>query len=142
MVMAAGIRQRRNDSALRLLASRGARWIRATMLADTHPDSGCGIKILPRELFLQLPFFNHMHRFMPSLVRRHGGIVVGVPVAHRPRIAGTSKYRILDRLIVGISDVMGVIWLLRRAPAQGAVDEIKAPAKRAKSRPAKKGAKS
>ena len=141
MVMAAGIRQRRNDSALRLLASRGARWIRATMLADTHPDSGCGIKILPRELFLQLPFFNHMHRFMPSLVRRHGGIVVGVPVAHRPRIAGTSKYRILDRLIVGISDVMGVIWLLRRAPAQGAVDEIKAPAKRAKSRPAKKGAK-
>ena len=126
MVMAAGIRQRRADSAMRLLASRGAKWVRASLLADTHPDSGCGIKVLPRTLFLQLPFFNHMHRFMPSLVRRHGGVVLGVPVAHRPRIAGTSKYRILDRLLVGISDVLGVIWLLRRAPALGAVHEVMA----------------
>ncbi len=127
LAMAAGIRQRRNDSALRLLASRGAKWVRATLLADTHPDSGCGIKILPRALFLELPFFNHMHRFMPSLVRRHGGVVLGVPVAHRPRVAGTSKYRILDRLLVGISDVLGVIWLLRRAPAQGDVSEYARP---------------
>ncbi|MDG2404428.1 MAG: glycosyltransferase family 2 protein [Paracoccaceae bacterium] len=126
MVMAAGIRQRRDDSAMRLLASRGAKWVRASLLADTHPDSGCGIKILPRALFLQLPFFNHMHRFMPSLVRRHGGVVLGVPVAHRARIAGTSKYRILDRLLVGIIDVLGVIWLLRRAPTQGAVHEVMA----------------
>ena len=127
MVMAAGIRQRRNDSAMRLLASRGAKWIRAGLLGDTHPDSGCGIKILPRDLFMQLPFFDHMHRFMPSLVRRHGGIVVGVPVAHRPRIVGASKYRILDRLLVGISDVIGVMWLLRRGPAQGSVTEIIVP---------------
>ena len=90
MVMAAGIRQRRNDSPMRLLASRGAKWIRTSLLGDTHPDSGCGIKILPRDLFMQLPFFNHMHRFMPSLVRRHGGIVIGVPVAHRPRIVAVS----------------------------------------------------
>jgi dolichol-phosphate mannosyltransferase len=124
MVMAAGIRQRRDDSVMRLLASRGAKWVRASLLSDTHPDSGCGIKVLPRALFLQLPFFNHMHRFMPSLVRRHGGVVLGVPVAHRPRISGMSKYRILDRLLVGISDVLGVIWLLRRAPAQGAVYEV------------------
>ena len=124
MVMAAGIRQRRKDSPIRLLASRGARWIRTSFLGDTHPDSGCGIKILPRELFMQLPFFNHMHRFMPSLVRRHGGIVIGVPVAHRPRIVGASKYRILDRMLVGISDVIGVIWLLRRGPAQGYVTEV------------------
>ena len=109
---------------MRLLASRGARWIRRSLLADTHPDSGCGIKILHRSLFLQLPFFNHMHRFMPSLVRRHGGMVVGVEVAHRPRLRGSSKYRILDRLAVGISDVFGVIWLLRRAPRQGEVTEI------------------
>jgi len=68
-----------------------------------------------------------MHRFMPSLVRRHGGVVLGVPVAHRPRVAGTSKYRILDRLLVGISDVLGVIWLLRRAPAQGDVSESARP---------------
>ena len=122
--MAAGIRQRRKDSPMRLLASRGAKWIRASLLGDTHPDSGCGIKILPRDLFMQLPFFNHMHRFMPSLVRRHGGIVIGVPVAHRPRIVGASKYRILDRLLVGVSDVIGVIWLLRRGPAQGYVTEV------------------
>jgi len=122
--MAAGIRANRQDSQIRLLASRAAKWIRASLLGDTHPDSGCGIKILQRELFLQLPFFNHMHRFMPSLVRRHGGFVTGVSVAHRPRIAGTSKYRVLDRLVVGISDIVGVIWLLRRAPRQGMVEEL------------------
>ena len=125
--MAAGIRQRRSDSPMRLLASCGAKWVRTSLLGDTHPDSGCGIKILPRDLFMQLPFFNHMHRFMPSLVRRHGGIVIGVPVAHRPRIVGVSKYRILDRLLVGVSDVIGVIWLLRRGPAQGYVTEIMVP---------------
>ncbi len=127
MVMAAGIRQRRKDSPMRLLASRGAKWIRTSLLGDTHPDSGCGIKILPRDLFMQLPFFNHMHRFMPSLVRRHGGIVIGVPVAHRPRIVGASKYRILDRMLVGISDVIGVIWLLRRGPGLGYATEVMVP---------------
>jgi dolichol-phosphate mannosyltransferase len=127
--MAAGIRARRQDSAMRLFASRAARWIRRSLLADTHPDSGCGIKVLHRALFLQLPFFNHMHRFMPSLVRRHGGIVIGVDVAHRPRLRGTSKYRILDRLVVGISDIFGVIWLLRRAPRQGEVTEVTANSK-------------
>ena len=142
--MAAGIRARRQDSAMRLLASRGARWIRRSLLADTHPDSGCGIKVLHRLLFLQLPFFNHMHRFMPSLVRRHGGVVIGVAVAHRPRLRGTSKYRILDRLVVGISDVIGVIWLLRRAPRQGEVTEVmagKKTAQKAVRKVAKKTAK-
>ena len=122
--MAAGIRAKRQDTPMRLLASRAAKWIRVTLLSDTHPDSGCGIKILHRSLFLQLPFFNHMHRFMPSLVARHGGVVLGVDVAHRARVRGTSKYRILDRLLVGISDVFGVIWLLRRAPRQGEVMEM------------------
>ena len=125
---------------MRLLASRGARWIRRSLLADTHPDSGCGIKILHRSLFLQIPFFNHMHRFMPSLVRRHGGVVVGVAVAHRPRLRGTSKYRILDRLVVGISDVIGVIWLLRRAPRQGMVTEVTA-SKKVTTKAAKKASK-
>ena len=144
--MAAGIRARRQDSPMRLLASRAARWIRRSLLADTHPDSGCGIKVLHRSLFLQLPFFNHMHRFMPSLVRRHGGVVIGVDVAHRPRLRGTSKYRILDRLVVGISDIFGVIWLLRRAPRQGEVSEVtvkkpaKKPAGKMAKRPAKKTA--
>ena len=109
---------------MRLAASRGARWIRTALLGDTHPDSGCGIKVLQRDLFLQSPFFNHMHRFLPSLVRRHGGFVTGVSVAHRPRVQGTSKYQVLDRLLVGISDILGVIWLLRRAPRQGDVIEV------------------
>ncbi len=122
--MAAGVRSKRQDGVLRLAASRGARWARSALLGDTHPDSGCGIKILQRDLFLQLPFFDHMHRFMPSLVRRHGGFVTGVAVAHRPRVKGTSKYRILDRLLVGISDIFGVIWLLRRAPQQNDVIEV------------------
>ena len=122
--MAAGIRAKRQDSAKRLIASRAARWIRVRFLADRHPDSGCGTKVLHRSLFLQLPFFNHMHRFMPSLVTRHGGFVIGADVAHRERVRGTSKYRILDRLLVGISDIFGVMWLLRRAPRQGTVTEL------------------
>ena len=122
--MAAGIRAKRQDSTWRLAASRGAKWIRSVLLGDTHPDSGCGIKILQRELFLQLPFFNHMHRFMPSLVRRHGGFVTGVLVAHRPRVQGTSKYKVLDRLLVGISDILGVICLLRRVRRQGEDIEV------------------
>ena len=137
--MAAGIRARRHDSPTRLLASRAARWIRRSLLADTHPDSGCGIKVLHRTLFLQLPFFNHMHRFMPSLVRRHGGVVIGVDVAHRPRLRGTSKYRILDRLLVGISDILGVIWLLRRAPRQGEVTEVMAAGTISKTNPKRAG---
>lgn len=125
--MAAGIRQKRKDSALKLQASRMAKWIRKVLLGDTHPDSGCGIKILHRDLFVELPVFNHMHRFMPSLVRRHGGGVTSVPVAHRSRIQGKSKYQILDRLVVGISDIFGVIWLLKRTPRHGSVIEIAAP---------------
>ena len=126
--MAAGIRANRRDSAKRLIASRMARWIRARLLADTHPDSGCGTKVLHRSLFRSLPFFNHMHRFMPSLVTRHGGFVIGAEVAHRERLRGTSKYRVLDRLLVGISDVFGVMWQLRRAARQGLVSEICTPA--------------
>ena len=134
MGMAAGIRQRRRDGVMRLFASRVARMIRRTMLLDTHPDSGCGIKVIHRALFVQLPFFNHMHRFMPSLVRRHGGFVVGVDVSHRARKRGVSKYGILDRLLVGLGDVFGVIWLLRRAPRQGRVAEMERGAARGRAR--------
>lgn len=136
--MAAGIRQKRKDSVLKLQASRIAKWIRKGLLGDTHPDSGCGIKILHRDLFIELPFFNHMHRFMPSLVRRHGGGVTGVAVAHRARTQGQSKYQVLDRLVVGISDIIGVIWLLKRAPRHGAVIEIAAPKGRAPIKPVPK----
>jgi dolichol-phosphate mannosyltransferase len=76
-----------------------------------------------RDIFVNLPFFNHMHRFMPALVRREGGCVIAVPVGHRMRARGQSKYGILDRLLVGISDMLGVIWLLRRMPQTGKVTE-------------------
>ena len=112
--MVAGVRQGRKDTVAKKIASRMARKIRLWLLNDSHPDSGCGIKIIDREVFLRLPFFNHMHRFMPALVRREGGVVIQAPVRHRARQQGNSKYRILDRLLVGISDIMGVMWLSKR----------------------------
>ena len=119
--MAAGVRVARKDTGMRRLASYFARSVRCTLLGDNHPDSGCGIKIVDRELFLRLPFFNHMHRFMPTLIRGEGGRVVAVPVGHRARMAGQSKYGIIDRLFVGISDLLGVIWLMRRRANPGHV---------------------
>lgn len=121
--MAGGVRTKRQDSAMRKQASLIARLIRRHILGDHHPDSGCGIKVVDRDIFLQLPFFNHMHRFMPSLVARAGGVVLPVSVQHRARGAGTSKYTNLNRALVGIIDILGVIWLLRRADKSQAVRE-------------------
>ena len=121
--MAGGVRVTRKDTALRRQASAVARWLRRSLLKDDHPDSGCGLKVVDRDIFVNLPFFNHMHRFMPALVRREGGCVIAVPVGHRMRARGQSKYGILDRLLVGISDMLGVIWLLRRMPQTGKVTE-------------------
>ena len=122
--MAGGVRQGRKDSLMKKFASRRAKNLRSWLLKDTHPDSGCGIKIVDREVFLRLPFFNHMHRFMSVLVRREGGVVIEVPVGHRAREQGNSKYGILDRLLVGISDVMGVMWLLSRTNYPEEIKEI------------------
>lgn len=133
--MAGGVRTKRVDSYMRRKASGFARFIRKTMLKDTHPDSGCGIKVVDRDIFLQLPFFNHMHRFMPSLVRRAGGEVLAVPVAHRARGAGASKYTNINRLLVGIVDIIGVIWLIRRADKSQSVSVVSRP-KPASKKPA------
>ena len=124
MGMAGGVRQGRKDSLIKKFASRRAKNLRSWLLKDTHPDSGCGIKIVDREVFLRLPFFNHMHRFMSVLVRREGGVVIEVPVGHRAREQGNSKYGILDRLLVGISDIMGVMWLLSRTNYPEEIKEI------------------
>ncbi len=121
--MAAGVRVARKDTGMRRWASAFARSVRRALLGDDHPDSGCGIKIVDRDLFMRLPFFNHMHRFMPTLIRGEGGRVVAVPVGHRARTAGKSKYGILDRLFVGIADLFGVIWLMRRRSDPGNVTE-------------------
>lgn len=113
--MVAGHRVDRKDTASKKIASRLANRIRAAFLRDETPDSGCGIKIFRRELFLELPYFDHMHRFLPALVRRHGGRVVSVAVNHRPRGAGRSNYTNFGRLKAGLLDLVGVWWLIRRS---------------------------
>lgn len=112
--MVAGQRENRRDNWLRLLSSRIANNVRANLLHDGVLDSGCSLKLFRRDLFLALPYFNHMHRFLPALVQRQGGHVIVVPVAHRPRERGVSKYGLHDRLWAGIFDLMGVMWLQRR----------------------------
>ena len=112
-----GHRVDRHDDLSRRLASRIANRVRAAVLRDETPDTGCGLKVLPRALFLELPYFDHMHRFLPALVRQAGGHSLSVPVGHRPRTHGVSKYGINDRLWAGIVDLLGVSWLGRRRRA-------------------------
>ncbi len=119
-----GYRRRRHDSWLRRLASRVANGVRSRLLHDQAPDTGCGLKLFPREVFLALPHFNHMHRFLPALIQRHGGSVLTVEVNHRPRRHGRSKYGLFDRLWVGIVDLAGVRWLQSR-PCRGLAWEEK-----------------
>lgn len=111
----AGWRSKRNDTFVRRLSSKIANGVRARLLKDNTPDTGCGLKLFARATFLALPNFDHMHRFLPALVLRNGGAVVSVPVHHRARERGTSKYGIHNRLWVGIVDLAGVAWLQRRA---------------------------
>ncbi|HZU91327.1 MAG TPA: glycosyltransferase family 2 protein [Stellaceae bacterium] len=117
-----GHRQKRQDSWSKRRASRIANAVRRRLLHDDTPDTGCGLKLFSRALYLDLPYFDHMHRFMPALVLREGGIVRSLPVNHRPRRRGVSKYGLLDRLGVGIVDLCGVLWLQRRAARPLLVD--------------------
>jgi len=109
-----GNRTRRRDTWLRHVQSRVANGVRGRLLGDGTPDTGCGIKVMRRDVFMDLPRFDHMHRFLPALFLRAGARVVSVPVSHRPRERGTSKYGLFDRLWVGIVDIFGVMWLRRR----------------------------
>ncbi len=109
-----GHRRRRRDSLIRRLSSKIANAVRSAALQDATPDTGCGLKALERALFMRLPRFDHMHRFLPALVQRAGGRSVSVEVHHRPRLHGQSKYGIGNRLWVGIVDLCGVMWLIRR----------------------------
>ena len=112
--MVAGWRTTRKDTATKRFTSRIANRVRARLLGDATPDTGCGLKVFPRDLFLALPHFDHMHRFLPALVLRAGGQVVSEPVGHRPRMRGVSNYGTLDRLAVGVVDLLGMMWLQRR----------------------------
>lgn len=113
----AGWRVDRQDSRSKRWASRAANRIRATLLCDRTPDTGCGIKLFERAAFLDLPAFDHMHRYLPALMQRAGWQTVSVPVGHRPRLAGTSKYDNLSRAVAGAWDLLGVLWLIRRGKA-------------------------
>jgi len=110
----AGWRVNRQDSGSKRWASKWANAIRARMLRDDTPDTGCGIKLFERAAFLDLPYFDHMHRYLPALMQRAGWNTVSVPVNHRHRTAGVSKYNNLGRALVGIRDLRGVAWLIAR----------------------------
>jgi len=118
-----GNRTTRRDTWLRRLSSRVANGVRGGLLKDGTPDTGCGIKVFDRDVFLEMPRFNHMHRFMPALFQREGYQVISVPVNHRERTRGRSKYGLHNRLWVGIVDLFGVMWLIRRASPRVPVKE-------------------
>ncbi len=125
-LLVTGERRRRRDTRLRRFSSRVANRVRAALLDDETYDTGCGLKLFTRALFLSLPQFNHMHRFLPALVQRDGGKVLSIEVNHRPRQQGRSKYGVMNRLWVGIVDLLGVWWLMRRA-MRPVADEIEKP---------------
>jgi dolichol-phosphate mannosyltransferase len=118
-----GERVKRQDSASKRIASRLANGFRKRLLGDTANDTGCGLKAFRREAFLRLPYFDHIHRYLPALMLREGYEVAFRPVNHRPRGTGQSKYTNLGRLWAALSDLQGVMWLKRRARNPGGVEE-------------------
>lgn len=112
--LVAGCRTNRTDGANRKFASRFANGLRRSLLNDDCPDTACGLKLIVRDLFLALPFFDALHRYLPALSRHLGYDIVCVPVVNRARSAGTSKYTNLGRAAAGLFDLLGVIWLMRR----------------------------
>ncbi|MES3032609.1 MAG: glycosyltransferase family 2 protein [Gemmatimonadota bacterium] len=116
-VLVAGWRTRRRDTSYTRWQSRIANAVRGRLLRDGTPDTGCGLKVFTRSVYLALPYFDHMHRFLPALVRREGGAVQSVPVNHRARAHGTSHYGLLNRAWAGVVDMAGVMWLSHRARA-------------------------
>ena len=121
-VLIAGWRNQRRDSWYTRTQSRLANGVRSRLLHDGTPDTGCGLKLYSRALFLRLPNFDHMHRFMPALAQRAGAGVQSVPVNHRPRTRGRSHYGMLNRLWAGVVDTAGVMWLARRARRPDALE--------------------
>ena len=113
--LVAGQRIGRQDRFSKKLASKLANGLRGFLLQDGTRDTGCGLKAFRREAFLQLPYFNHMHRYLPALFKAYGWTVVHVDVSHAARVAGRSNYSNFQRALVGVVDLLGVMWLIRRA---------------------------
>jgi dolichol-phosphate mannosyltransferase len=122
--MVAGQRRTREDGFMKKLASRFGNGVRGWLLADRTRDTGCGLKLFRREAYLLLPYFDHMHRFLPALMLREGFEIAHIDVNHRPRQKGQSKYGTFDRLWVSISDLFGVLWLRRRARPLAGCEEV------------------
>ena len=122
--LVAGVRVRRDDPRSRLVATRIANGFRQAVLQDRCPDTGCGLKVFRREDFLLLPVFEGMHRFLPALFARYGHPLINREVRHRARTAGVSKYTNLGRALVGVVDLLGVIWLTRRTHPPKPTDSV------------------
>ncbi|HWW48980.1 MAG TPA: glycosyltransferase family 2 protein [Xanthobacteraceae bacterium] len=122
--LAAGQRVGRKDTGFKRFQSRVANRVRSAVLKDGTRDTGCGLKAFRRDLFLSLPYFDGLHRFLPALVRREGYEIAYVDVIDRPRHSGVSNYGFFDRLWVGIMDLMGVWWLIRRKKATPVATEV------------------
>ena len=124
LALVGGVRVKRQDSMAKKLASRFANGVRQRLLNDSAADTGCGLKAMRREAFLRLPYFDHVHRYLPALMIREGYQVAFEPVGHRQRQTGRSKYTNLGRLWVSFSDLSGVMWLNARARHPGEVSEL------------------
>ncbi|MEQ1753907.1 MAG: glycosyltransferase family 2 protein [Micropepsaceae bacterium] len=122
--LVAGQRRKREDNWVKKFSSRVGNGVRQRLLNDGTRDTGCGLKLFLREAFLSLPYFDHIHRFMPAMMLREGYRIAHADVNHRPRSHGTSKYGTLDRLLVSISDLQGVRWLARRSRRPETIEEL------------------
>jgi glycosyltransferase involved in cell wall biosynthesis len=124
LAMVGGERVKRQDSQAKKVASRIGNGVRKRLLKDSANDTGCGLKAFRRDAFLRLPYFDHIHRYLPALMRREGYEIAFRPVNHRHRQTGASKYTNLARLWASLSDLFGVVWLQSRARNPGAVEEV------------------
>lgn len=124
LALVGGKRMKRQDSQAKLLASRVGNGIRKKLLKDQAEDTGCGIKVFTKEAFLRLPYFDHIHRYIPALMLREGYVIEFSDVSHRPRMAGKSKYTNFGRLKVSIADLRGVMWLNSRNRNPKGWDEV------------------
>lgn len=124
LAMVGGRRAKRIDSAAKKIGSKFGNGIRKRLLRDEADDTGCGLKLFQREAFLALPYFDHIHRYLPALMLREGYSIEFADVNHRAREFGVSKYTNFGRLKVSIADLRGVLWLRRRMRLPGSVDEL------------------
>ena len=122
-ILVAGIRVNRQDTTGKRLASRFANAVRRSLLNDHCPDTGCSLKVFPRESYLELPFFNGLHRFMPALLKLYGHEMQFIPVNDRRRLVGVSKSDFIGRAVKGTFDLLGIMWIMRRTPAPVRGDE-------------------